>query len=151
MLTAETSSKIRTLERTSKALKSEKAILQEEIGSLRDQVAEKDKDLRGVKGELREIQEESSRLAEKLTDIRAQKTKFSRLAREKAEEMGERGRERRGGRERGREREREEGGKERENDLSSPSSSNSGHAAIVILYRGDAGQGGLAEEEQQGS
>lgn len=85
---AETSSKIRTLERTSKALKNEKAILQEEISSLRDQVAEKDKDLRGIKVELREVQEESSRLGEKLSDMQTQKKKFSRLAREKAEEMG---------------------------------------------------------------
>ena len=55
-------------------------------------MAEKDKDLRGAKSELREITEENVRLGEKLTDIRAQKTKFSRLAREKAEEMGKRGR-----------------------------------------------------------
>ena len=82
------------MERTSKSLKNEKAVLQEEITSLRDQVAEKDKDLRGVKGELRELQDDNSRLTEKLTDIRAQKTKFSRLAREKAEEMGKRERER---------------------------------------------------------
>ena len=54
-------------------------------------MAEKDKDLRGVKGELREIQDEHSRLIEKLSDTRAQKTKFSRLAREKAEEMGKGG------------------------------------------------------------
>ena len=94
MYAAEANSKIRTLERTSKALKNEKAILHEEISSLRDQVAEKDKELRGFKGEFREIQEENNRLSEKLTDVRAQKTKFSRLAREKAEEMGEGERER---------------------------------------------------------
>ena len=96
--TAETSSKIRTLERSSKTLKNEKALLQEEVSSLRDQVAEKDKELRGVKSELREVQDETSRLSEKLSDVQAQKKKFSRLAREKAEEMGERERERgRGG------------------------------------------------------
>ena len=76
-------------------------------------MAEKDKDLRGVKGELREIQDEHSRLIEKLSDTRAQKTKFSRLAREKAEEMGKgegvrrEGGKKRGKRERERERERE--------------------------------------------
>ena len=89
------------MERTSKALKNEKAILNEEISSLRDQVAEKDKELRGFKSEFREIQEENNRLSEKLTDVRAQKTKFSRLAREKAEEMGEGKREWEGGKERG--------------------------------------------------
>ena len=51
-------------------------------------MTDKDRDLRGVKGELREIQDEHSRLIEKLSETRAQKTKFSRLAREKAEEMG---------------------------------------------------------------
>ena len=66
-------------------------------------MTDKDKDLRGVKSELRELQEEHSRLSEKLSDVRAQKTKFSRLAREKAEEMGKRERER--VRERERERE----------------------------------------------
>lgn len=108
--TAEANSKIRTLERASKSLKSEKALLQEQITSLRDQVTDKDRDLRGVKGELREIQDEHSRLIEKLSETRAQKTKFSRLAREKAEEMGkgEGGKERvESERERRRDRERE--------------------------------------------
>ena len=100
--TAEANSKIRTLERASKNLKSEKALLQEQIAALRDQVTDKDRDLRGVKGELREIQDEHSRLIEKLSETRAQKTKFSRLAREKAEEMGK------GEREKG---SRKEGGK----------------------------------------
>ena len=54
-------------------------------------MAEKEKDLRGAKGELRESLEENSRLGEKLSDVQAQKKKFSRLAREKAEEMGKRG------------------------------------------------------------
>ena len=76
-------------------------------------MAVKDKDLRGVKGELREVQDENSRLAEKLSDIQAQKKKFSRLAREKAEEMGEGGKEEEGGGGRGRE---GEGERERERE-----------------------------------
>lgn len=86
---AETHSKLRTLERASKSLKSEKSILQEEIASLRLAVSEKDKDTRGVKGQLQEVQDEVMKLTTKLSDMRSQKVKFSRLAREKGEEIGE--------------------------------------------------------------
>ena len=82
-------SKLRTLERTSKSLKSEKGILQEEITSLRLQVSERDKDLRTVKGQLQEVQDEVMKLTTKCSDMRSQKVKFSRLAREKGEEIGE--------------------------------------------------------------
>ena len=105
--TAEANSKIRTLERASKNLKSEKALLQEQIAALRDQVTDKDRDLRGVKGELREIQDEHSRLMEKLLETKAEKKKFSRLAREKAEEMGKGEGGKKGVRERERDRETE--------------------------------------------
>lgn len=88
VFTAETQSKLRTLERATKSMKSEKGILQEEATSLRGQVADKDKDLRGVKGQLQEAQDELSKLTSKLSDMRSQKVKFSRLAREKGEEIG---------------------------------------------------------------
>lgn len=86
--TAEMQSKLRTLERASKSLKAEKTILQEEITSLRGQVTEKDKDMRGAKGQLQEAQDEVMKLTTKLSDMRSQKVKFSRLAREKGEEIG---------------------------------------------------------------
>lgn len=86
---AEMQSKLRTMERTSKSLKSEKGILQEEITSLRAQVSEKDKDLRGVKGQLQEVQDDVMKITTKLSDVRSQKIKFSRLAREKGEEIEE--------------------------------------------------------------
>ncbi len=70
-------------------MKSEKNILQEEITSLREQGTDKEKSLRGVKGQLQESQDEVSRLTDKLSDMRSQKVKFSRLAREKGEEIGE--------------------------------------------------------------
>ena len=89
LLTAELQSKLRTLERTSKSLKSEKGILQEEIASLRTQVADKDQGLRGVKGQVQELQEEVDKLTSKLSEVRSQKVKFSKLAREKGEEIGE--------------------------------------------------------------
>ena len=85
---AELQTKLRTLERTSKSLKSEKNIFQEEIASLRLQISEKDKDLRGIKGQVQELQDEVTRVTDKLADVRSQKLKFSRLAREKAEEIG---------------------------------------------------------------
>ena len=76
------------MERTTKSLKSEKGILQEEITSLRGQVTDRDKELRGVKGELQEVQDEVMKLTTKLADVKSQKVKFSRLAREKGEEIG---------------------------------------------------------------
>lgn len=55
---------------------------------MRLQVSEKDKDTRGVKGQLQEVQDEVMKLTTKLSDMRSQKIKFSRLAREKGEEIG---------------------------------------------------------------
>ncbi|XP_064397756.1 serine/threonine-protein kinase MRCK alpha-like isoform X2 [Halichondria panicea] len=85
----ESSSKVRTLERTTKTLKSEKSSLSLELSSLREKLATKDKGLRGVSEQLEETKEENTRLTEKLSDVRAQKVKFSRLAREKGEEIEE--------------------------------------------------------------
>lgn len=65
--------------------------MQEEITSLRAQVSEKDKDLRGVKGQLQEVQDDVMKITTKLSDVRSQKIKFSRLAREKGEEIGKEG------------------------------------------------------------
>ena len=44
--------------------------------------------MRKVKDELQEAKDDVTHLTEKLTDIRSQKVKFSRLAREKGEELG---------------------------------------------------------------
>ena len=79
---------MRTLERNSKTLKGEKNVLQDEISSLKEQLSQRDKDLRAMKGTHRETQDEVSRLTDKLADVRSQKVKFSRLAREKGEEIG---------------------------------------------------------------
>ncbi len=63
-------------------MKSEKSTLQEEITSLRNQVSDRDKEVLKTKEELMEIQDD------KLADVRQQKVKFARLAREKGEEIG---------------------------------------------------------------
>ena len=86
--TAELQSKLRTLERTSKSLKTEKSSLLEEVTSLRAQISDKDKALRGAKSQTQEAQEEVSKLTDKLAEVKSQKVKFSRLAREKGEEIG---------------------------------------------------------------
>ena len=62
---AEVQSIVRTLERTSKSLKAEKAQLQEELTQTRDQLAGKDKELREMKDTLRESQEENTKLTDK--------------------------------------------------------------------------------------
>ncbi|CAI8023588.1 hypothetical protein GBAR_LOCUS13762, partial [Geodia barretti] len=80
--------KMRTLERTSRTLKSDKAQLQEEIAGLREELAGKDKDVREAKAAYRESQDEITRITDKLNDTRAHKVKYSRLAREKEEEIG---------------------------------------------------------------
>ena len=86
---AEMQSKLRTLERTSKSLKSEKSSLLEEITSLRTQISDKDKALRGAKSQMQEAQDDVVKLTDKLAEVKSQKVKFSRLAREKGEEIGE--------------------------------------------------------------
>ena len=82
-------SKLRKLQRSARSLKSEKSAVVEEISSLLRKMAYKDKDLRKAKEELVEAQEDVSHLTEKLTEVRQQKVKFARLAREKGEEIGE--------------------------------------------------------------
>ena len=69
-------------------MKSEKSTLQEEITSLRNQVSDRDKEVRKTKEELMEIQDDVTHLTDKLADVRQQKVKFARLAREKGEEIG---------------------------------------------------------------
>lgn len=86
---AEIQSKLRTLERASKSFKSEKSSLLEEITTLRSQISDKDKALRGVKGQMQESQDEVIKLTDRLAEVKSQKNKFSRLAREKGEEIGE--------------------------------------------------------------
>eukprot|EP00731_Ephydatia_muelleri_P030003 Em0021g526a len=86
---AEMQSIVRTLERTSKSLKSEKAQLQEELTQARDQLAGKDKELREMKDTLRESREESSKLTDKLSELRSRKTEITRLVREKEAEIEE--------------------------------------------------------------
>lgn len=81
-------SKLRTLERNAKSLKNEKGILTEEITTLRGQVTEKDKEMRGLKSQAQELQDDIIKLTDKMSDVRSQKVKFSRLAREKGEEIG---------------------------------------------------------------
>jgi len=71
-----------------RSLKSEKSTLQEEITSLRSQVSDRDKDVRKAKEELLEVQDDVTHLTDKLADVRQQKVKFARLAREKGEEIG---------------------------------------------------------------
>jgi serine/threonine-protein kinase MRCK len=85
----ELTTKMRTLERTSRTLKSDKSQLQEEIAGLREELAGKDKDVREAKAAYREAQDEITRITDKLNDTRAQKMKYSRLAREKEEEIEE--------------------------------------------------------------
>ena len=85
---ADIQSKLRTLERASKSLKSEKSSLLEEVSTLRSQIADKDKALRGVKGQMQEAQDEVTKLTDRLAEVKSQKAKFSRLAREKGEEIG---------------------------------------------------------------
>ncbi len=80
-ISAELHNKLRTVER-SLSMKSEKSTLQEEITSLRNQVSDRDKEVLKTKEELMEIQDD------KLADVRQQKVKFARLAREKGEEIG---------------------------------------------------------------
>ena len=62
---AEFQTRVRTLERTSKALKSDKVLLQEDLSSLREQLATKEKELREVKSSVREGQDELARLTDK--------------------------------------------------------------------------------------
>ncbi len=69
-------------------MKSEKSTLQEEITSLRNQVSDRDKEVRKTKEELMEIQDDVTHLTDKLADVRQQKVKFARLDREKGEEIG---------------------------------------------------------------
>ncbi len=59
------------------------------MSSLRSQTADKDKALRGVKSQMQEAQDDVVKLTDKLAEVKSQKAKFSRLAREKGEEIGE--------------------------------------------------------------
>ena len=59
--------------------------------SLRAQISDKDKALRGAKSQMQEAQDEVVKITDKLAEVKSQKNKFSRLAREKGEEIGELG------------------------------------------------------------
>ena len=61
----------------------------EEVTSLRSQMSDKDKALRAAKSQTQEAQDELSKVTDKLAEVKSQKVKFSRLAREKGEEIGE--------------------------------------------------------------
>ncbi len=64
-LVDDSSTKVRTLERTTKSLKSEKSSLSLELSSLREQLSTRDKGLRGITEQLEETKEENTRLSEK--------------------------------------------------------------------------------------
>ena len=57
--------KMRTLEKTTKNLKSEKSALNIEVTTMRDQLSSKDKDLRRIKEDLGEAKDEVTRLSDK--------------------------------------------------------------------------------------
>ena len=62
---AEMHNKMRTLERTSKALKSDKVQLNEQLSSLREQLSAKEKEIKELKGDSREANDEITRLRDK--------------------------------------------------------------------------------------
>ncbi len=63
--TDESSSKMRTLERSAKTLKSEKSALHVEVSSFKEQLTTRDRETRGLKAQLEETKEENTRLTEK--------------------------------------------------------------------------------------
>ena len=62
---AEMHNKMRTLERASKALKSDKVQLNEQLSSLREQLSAKEKEVKELKGDSREANDEITRLRDK--------------------------------------------------------------------------------------
>ena len=62
---AEMHNKMRTLERASKALKSDKVQLNEQLSSLREQLSAKEKEIKELKGDSREANDEITRLRDK--------------------------------------------------------------------------------------
>lgn len=64
-LTDDSSIKLRTLERTTKTLKSEKSALSVEMSSMKEQLSTREREMKNLKSVLEETKDENSRLTEK--------------------------------------------------------------------------------------
>uniref|UniRef100_A0A1X7VNS0 non-specific serine/threonine protein kinase n=1 Tax=Amphimedon queenslandica TaxID=400682 RepID=A0A1X7VNS0_AMPQE len=82
-------SKMKTLERAVRSLKSEKNSLTEQVSDLKESLAAKEKELKEGNKRYRESQDELNRISDKMTDYRSQKRELSRALREKEEEYDE--------------------------------------------------------------
>lgn len=60
---------MRTLERTTKTLKSEKSALHVEVSSIKEQLTTRDKEMRRINTQLEETKEENARLTEKYVTL----------------------------------------------------------------------------------